>query len=191
MNHQQHMVVNNFPEDQFQREIEKLEASNQNQEEGSRKLESRAAQNLNLYFVFQAVILASTTMASSPKCHQWWIPFIVSLLAAIFNFFNFSAAMFKVLKSREELDQNLADFAFIKKNRIMSSQVNQVLPGEKINQQQGNEMVRPNVSLIQKWKRRLQVYGSMALFVGFTAVVMFGCYTTLCRSGDRKCVRIC
>lgn len=188
----QNNTVNDLREDSIQREIEKLDSANRKQEERIRKLETRATQNVNLYFVFQAVVLASTTMASAPNCRrQWWIPFVVSLLAAIPNFFNFWTSMFNVLKEREELDQNLVDAAFIKLNRMTRAQIDQVLPGDVVNQV-GNGIVRPKASSAKRWKRRLQVYASMALFVGFTAVIMSGCYTILCHSeDDRKCVKLC
>lgn len=184
--------VNDLSEDPIRREIEKLDAANRKQEERVRNLETRATQNLNLYFVFQAVILlASITMASAPNCRKWWIPFVVSLLAAIPNFFNFCTSMFKVVKEREELDQNLVDAAFIKLNRITSAQIHQVSPGAVLNQL-GDETVRPQPSSAGRWKRRLQVYASMALFLGFTAVILSGCYTILCHSDDdRKCVKLC
>lgn len=185
-------TVNDLREDPIQKEIEKLDAANRKQEERVRNLETRAIQNVNLYFVFQAVILASTTMASAPNCRrQWWIQFVVSLLAAIPNFFNFWTSMFNALKEREELDQNLVDAEFIELNRMTRAEINKVLPGDVINQV-GNGIVRPKASSAKRWKRRLQVYSFMGLFVGFTAVIMSGCYTILCHSGDdRKCVKLC
>ncbi|KAH6761008.1 hypothetical protein C2S51_017957 [Perilla frutescens var. frutescens] len=177
--------------DLVQREIDRLDERNKKQEHRIRNLETKAVQNVNLYFIFQAVILASTTLASSNSCHNWWIPVALSLLAAITNFLSFSSDMSKILKSREELDQNLSDLAFTKLYQLTRDELNQVLPGAPFNHQ-GGEIVRPKGgSLKKKWKRHLVVYLSIALFAAFTSVVMYGCHRILCHPGDRKCVKLC
>lgn len=177
-------------EDRIQREIDKLDKTNKKQKQRVRNLETKAVQNINLYFIFQAVILASITVASSTSCHDWWIPFTLSLVAAITNLLNFLATMSKVLKSREELDQHLSDIAFMKMYQITRDQLNQVLPGTPLNHQ-GCEIIRPKAGFVKRWKHRVVVYSSIALFIGFSAVVMYGCRSILCHPSSRKCVKLC
>lgn len=194
-------IVNSIPEDPIQREIDQLDESNKKEVQNIRKMEARAAQNLNLYFIFQAVILASVTSgASSPRCHRWWIPFTLSFLVAVQNLFTFASAMYKVVKSREELDQDTLDLAFIKKYRVTRAQLNQVLPGAPFDQLQHGSQVakhgndqgfRPKPGSISRWKRRLLAYSSVALFVGFSVAIMYGCYILLCHSNGEKCVKVC
>ncbi|KAK4389226.1 hypothetical protein Sango_2259600 [Sesamum angolense] len=181
---------NSSSEDQIQREIDKLDQTNKKQEQRIRNLETKAVHNVNLYFIFQAVILASTTVATTTSCHDWWIPFTLSLVAAITNLLSFLGTISKVLKSREELDQKLSDIAFMKMYQITRDQLGQVLPGTPLTHQ-GSEIVRPKAGLAKRWKRRVVVYASIALFVGFSAVVMYGCRSILCRPSSRKCVKLC
>lgn len=193
-------MVNDNPEDPIQREIDQLDESNKKTEQNIRKLEARAAQNVNLYFIFQAVILASITSASSLRCHHWWLPLTLSLLVAVQNLFTFVSAMYKIVKSKEELDQDTLDLAFIKLYRIERAQLNQVLPGTPFDQLQGgsqvakqgnNQSFRPKPGLFSRCKRRLLVCSSVALFVGFSVAIMYGCYSLLCRSNGEKCVKGC
>ncbi|KAL3499281.1 hypothetical protein ACH5RR_038374 [Cinchona calisaya] len=183
---------NNIPEDPIQREIDQLDESNKKKEQTIRKLETRTAQTVNLYFIFQAVILASITSSTSLSCHHWWLPFTISLLAAVLNFFAFVCTAFKVLKSREELDQDTLDLSFIKLYRITRAQVNQVLPGTEVAKQGNDEVIcRPKVGLFQKCKRSFLVYSSLALFVGFSLVIMYACHILLCHSNGGNCVKVC
>ncbi|CAI9759366.1 unnamed protein product [Fraxinus pennsylvanica] len=174
-------------DDPIQREIEKLDETNKKQEWRIQNLEAKAVQNINLYFVFQAVILASSSAANY---RNWWIPATLSVLAATHNLFTFCAAMYKVVKSREELDQNMVDLAFMKVYQMTKAQINQVLPGTPLNHRRG-EIVRPMPSSARRWRRRLLLCFSVGLFIGFSSVVMYGCHTLLRHPGDRKCVNGC
>ncbi|KAL2547646.1 uncharacterized protein Fot_09176 [Forsythia ovata] len=143
---------------------------------------------LNQLLLFK-IILASTAASSAANCRNGWILVTLSLLAAAHNLFTFCASMYKVVKSREELDQNMVDLAFMKLYQMTKAQINQVLPGTPLNHR-GGEIVRPNGSA-RRWRRRLLVCFSVGLFIGFSSVVMYGCHTLLCRPGDRKCVKVC
>lgn len=193
-------IVNNVPDqDLIQREIGQLDESIREQEQRIRKLETRAAQNVNLYFIFQAVILMSIATASSLTCHHWWLPFILSLLAAVLNFFAFSRTMLTVLNLREELDQDSLDLAFIKLYRITRAQVKQVLPGTLFHRFQdvsqvakaGTEIIRPKPGPFHEWRRRLLICSPITLFVVFSGLVMYGCYVLLCHSDGGKCAKGC
>ncbi|KAL7159995.1 hypothetical protein ABFS83_01G064900 [Erythranthe nasuta] len=170
---------NSALEEPNRREADKLDESNKKQEQRIINLETKAIQNVNLYFIFQAVVLlASTTAAASSSsttatatCRRWWIPFTLSLLAAITNFLSLSTTVSAVLKSRKELDQNLSDLASMKSNQITRD------PNSPGNIPQN---IPKADNFINKWKRRLVVYFLVGLFVGFSAVVMYGCYNILC-----------
>jgi hypothetical protein len=89
--------------------LEKLESINKKQEEQIQNLETKAIQLTNLYFVFQGVVLSSISSASPVKCHHWWIPFCLSLIAALLNFISIFGTIRYFLKCSEELDQNYED----------------------------------------------------------------------------------
>ncbi|KAL3652742.1 hypothetical protein CASFOL_002423 [Castilleja foliolosa] len=173
-------------EDRIQTEIDKLDNANKKQEQSIRNLVSRAIQNLNLYFIFQAVILASTT-TSAATCRHWWVPFVLSLLAAATNLLGFLDALSKVMKLGQELDQSLLDLAFMKVYPITRDQLRRVLPGSPLTHQ-GREIVRPKV---RNWKLWSVIFLAVGLFVGFSGVVMYGCRRILCHPGERKCVKLC
>lgn len=154
-----------------EREMERVAESIKRQEQRIRKQEAKAVQNLNLYFIFQAIILGSSSLANS--CHNWWIPIALSLLAAVANLVSLWAETSKILKWREEVDQNTSDLAFMKVHRLISGH-------------QGGEIVRPKAE--KKWKRRLVASLSMGLFASFSAIVMYGCHRILCHP---KCVNLC
>ncbi|KAL0285900.1 UNVERIFIED_CONTAM: hypothetical protein Sangu_2761000 [Sesamum angustifolium] len=103
---------NSSSEDRIQREIDKLDQTNKKQEQRIRNLETKAVHNVNLYFIFQAVILASTTVATTTSCHDWWIPFTLSLVAAITNLLSFLGTMSKVLliKLRHRIHENVSNY---------------------------------------------------------------------------------
>jgi hypothetical protein len=89
--------------------LEKLESINKKQEEQIQNLETKAIQLTNLYFVFQGVVLSSISSASPVKCNHWWIPFCLSLIAALLNFISIFSTIHYFLKCSEELDQNYED----------------------------------------------------------------------------------
>lgn len=171
-------------------EIEREEEINKKQEHRIRNLEAKAVQNVNLYFIFQAVILASTTLSSSTSCRNSWIPIALSLVAAVTNFLSFFAGLSKILKSREELDQSLSDLAFIKLHKLRREQINQATPGAAFNHL-GGEIVRPDAGSFKKRRRHVVAYVCIGLFGGFSGMVMYGCHRILCHPGETKCVKLC
>ncbi|XAR70234.1 hypothetical protein NMG60_11027022 [Bertholletia excelsa] len=162
-----------FAEDSIRREIERLEATNKKEEQRVRNLETKSIQAVNLYFIFQSVILAATS-TTSLKCRHWWIPFSLSLLAFTLNLVSFLTHASKSLKARENLDRYRADLAVMKTRRISRSQLGEVPSGTTLNQTDTN-------------RTRIRVGGGRG-----GGVVMYGCYALLCSSGDGgKCVKLC
>ncbi|PON97730.1 hypothetical protein TorRG33x02_063200, partial [Trema orientale] len=105
-------------ESSTEKEIEELKEINKKQEKRISNLESKALQDMNRYFVVQGVILSSIS-ASTFKCENWWIPFVLSLLTGFLNSVNLYRNTDEFLKCSEELDQNMADLN--SKKRIMKS----------------------------------------------------------------------
>ncbi|GAA0146705.1 hypothetical protein LIER_06595 [Lithospermum erythrorhizon] len=160
------------------------EQSCKKHEERIRNLEMKAVQNVNIFFVFQAVILGSTSKSGSTlKCQHWWIPFVLSLLASIFNLIAFSEAMFQVLKSRTEVEQSLADLALMKMYSMPKASLTQVLPGTPLAEatsSSGGSVVRRKPELSKMVKLHLMVYLSILSFLGFSGIIMYGTRLILC-----------
>jgi hypothetical protein len=167
---------------QVQSDIEKLNDINKKQEKRIHALEVKALQLTNLYFVFQGVILSTSSSARSITCHHWWIPFVLSLLAAILNLVAFFFTMRNILSYREQLDQNLEDLCSMRTYRVTRAEVNLVKPGELLHQQDGDQEGprRQRPDPFKKWKRRVLSYASIGLYLGFSGVVLYGCHAILC-----------
>ncbi|KAL0015911.1 hypothetical protein SO802_002980 [Lithocarpus litseifolius] len=162
-------------------EIEKLTQINKKQEKRIQALEAKALQLTNLYFVFQGVILSTSSSArSNIECHHWWIPFVLSLLAAILNLFTFYFTTEKILSCREHFDQNSADLDVLRLNEgVTMADVVQVPPGEPLNRE-GVELRRARPDQCKKRWRRVLAYASTGLYLGFSGVVLYGCHALLC-----------
>ncbi|KAL0015910.1 hypothetical protein SO802_002979 [Lithocarpus litseifolius] len=169
---------NNNPD---QSEIEKLIQINEKQEKRIQALEAKAFQLTNLYFVFQGVILSTSASARSIKCHHWWIPFVLSLLAAILNLFAFYFTIEKILSCREHFDQNSVDLDVLRSNQgVTMAEVVQVPPGEPLNREGVELFRRARPDQCKKWWRRVLAYASIGLSLGFSGVVLYGCHALLC-----------
>ena len=149
-----------------QSEIEKLTKINEKQEKRIRALEAKALQLTNLYFVFQGVILSTCASARSIKCHHWWIPFVLSLLAAILNLFAFYFTVDKILSCREHFDQNSVHLGDLK------ARSEQNPPGDSLRPESPDPCKK-------RW-RRVLAYASIGLSLGFSGVVLYGCHAILC-----------
>lgn len=84
-------------------EVQLLEAICERQERRVQHLENSIYQLANFYLVFQGVVLAAISQGSSLECKHWWIPFILSLMAAIVNGFAFAYTIIKYLRTKEAL----------------------------------------------------------------------------------------
>lgn len=183
-----HSSQTNFPEEILKIETEKQEERIKKTEERIKKLETKSIQTLNLYFIFQAIILTSTTTKSPAlNCNKWWVPFSLSLLASVLNLFALLGILSNTWRAREKLDQHRADLELMKLYRFTRAQVSQVLPGNPLNQ----EISRPKPDSIARWKRHLMGFLCVGLFVGFSGVVMYGCYSIMCHSSGGNCVKVC
>ena len=168
---------NNNPD---QSEIKKLKQINEKQEKRIQALEAKALQLTNLYFVFQGVILSTSATARSIKCHHWWIPFVLSLLAAIPNLFAFYFTIEKILSCIEHFDQNSVDLDVVRSNEgVTMAEVVQVSPGGQLNRE-GVQLFRAKPDPCKKWWRRVLAYASIGLSLGFSGVVLYGCHALLC-----------
>ncbi|KAG2680998.1 hypothetical protein I3843_11G124500 [Carya illinoinensis] len=154
----------NISSDQVQKDIDELDGINQKQEERIHKLEAKALQLTNLYFVFQGVILSSISAKHHVECHHWYVPFILSLIAALLNMVSLVGTLNKYLRYKEELDQNHEDIRKMKRDRITRAQINN----------------RTKPDLYKQWKRRVFSYAGVILFVGFSGVILYGCHALLC-----------
>ncbi|KAB1215390.1 hypothetical protein CJ030_MR4G025320 [Morella rubra] len=121
---------------------QELDAIIKKQEERIHNLEAKALHLTNLYFVFQGVILSSISSASPVKCHRRWIPFLLSLFAALLNVVALIGTLKHFLKYSEALDKSREDYLAMG-TRV---QVNEV-PKSPLLRNIGNNIEKPNLDL--------------------------------------------
>ena len=153
-------------DDHVQKDVKELEEINKKQEERIRNLETKALQLTNLYFVFQGVIL-STIATKSLNCHRSWIPFVLSLIAAILNTAALCHTIWVFVKCSEQHDQNLEDLMVMVQKKLTRAEFKQ-------------QKVRQKPDPIAQFIRRAFSIISVALFVGFSSVILYGCFAILC-----------
>ncbi|KAE8055425.1 hypothetical protein FH972_012265 [Carpinus fangiana] len=182
---------------QSQSVIEKLEAINKKQEEQIQNLETKAIQLTNLYFVFQGVILSSISSASPVKCHNWWIPFCLSLIAALLNLVSVFGTIRYFLKCSEELDQNYEDaHQESVRQRMLDTIVhaNGHVQFQSSQSEQEGDGNGPKPDPVKQRKRRVLCYAAMGLLLGFSCIILYGCKALLCDcdcTPKDKCVKLC
>ncbi|PON43871.1 hypothetical protein PanWU01x14_270800 [Parasponia andersonii] len=158
-----------------EKEVEELKEINKKQEKRISNLESKALQDMNRYFVVQGVILSSIS-ASTFKCQNWWIPFVLSLLTGFLNSVNLYRNTDEFLKCSEELDQNMADLN--SKKRIIKSTNIQGMPN--------NGQATTGISQDQKAdshvqrKRWLFSYLNFIVCTATTIFICVSCYLIKC-----------
>jgi hypothetical protein len=183
-----------IPDLQGQTVLEKLEAIKKKQEEQIQNLETKAIQLTNLYFVFQGVVLSSISSASPVKCHNWWIPFCLSLIAALLNFISIFGTIRYFLKCSEELDQIYED---VNHERMLRQGRTNGDGGRQVNghvqrqsSQSEQEGDRPKPDPVKQWTRRVLCYAAMGLLLGFSCIILYGCRALLCDCTPKdKCVK--
>ena len=149
--------------------IDELEEIIKKQEERIHNLETKALHLTNLYFVFQGVIL-STVAAKKLECGHAWVPFTLSLVAALLNTAALCHTIYSFVRCSEELDQNREDVKVIMEDKQ-----------RKGNQENGGQLIarrRPD-SITQ----RIRITCSLLCifcFLGFSGVILYGCFGILC-----------
>jgi hypothetical protein len=174
-----------------QTDIEKLKDSNKKQEERIQSTETKAIQLINLYFVFQGVILTSISSASPVKCHNWWIPFCLSLTGALLNLVSVHGTISNFLKYSEELDKSYEDLQVMMDREMTGAAGNAVVPVNSSSHQENDAQLTSSQSLIEdatrpkpdtykQRKRYVLCYAGMVLLSGFSCIILYGCRTLLC-----------
>ncbi|KAG2677141.1 hypothetical protein I3760_12G084900 [Carya illinoinensis] len=168
---------------EVQNDIKNLEAINQKQEERIHNIEAKALQLTNLYFVFQGVILSSISSASPAKCHNWLIPFFLSLVAALLNLVALFGTVTLFLRYSEELDQNYEDLRVMRVRRLTRAQIEEVDPGSPllgVVEDGMKPVFRQNPDAYKKLMRRVYSFAGIGFFLGFSVVILYGCRALLC-----------
>ncbi|PON43870.1 hypothetical protein PanWU01x14_270790 [Parasponia andersonii] len=155
-------------DDRVQKDVKELQEINTKQEARIHNLETKALQLTNLYFMFQGVIL-STVTNKSLSCGHSWIPFVLSLLAAILNTAALCHTILVFVKCSEELDQNLEDLRVMKEGQLTRAELEEQQPAVRQRPDPVAQIIRRGFSIF-----------SIALFVGFSIVILVACFAIRC-----------
>jgi len=171
-----------------QTDIEKQEDSIKKQEERIQSTETKALQLINLYFVFQGVILTSISSDSPVKCHNWWIPFCLSLIGALLNLVSVLGTISNFLKYSEELDIINEELQVMRDRKMTGAAGNAVVPVNSSSHQENDAQLtsliegatQPKPDTYKQRKRYVLCYAGMGLLLGFSCIILYGCRTLLC-----------
>lgn len=144
-----------------------LEGINDRQEKRVQYLESNVYVLATFYLVFQGVVLTAVSQSSSLKCHRWWIPFTLSLLAALINGFALTNRIVKYVRTKNELDKNRIDLENMKR-RIHAGTSTL------------NQLGKPKVEASKLLQRYLYVAMIVLALIGFTITMLVACHQILC-----------
>jgi uncharacterized integral membrane protein len=92
--------------DSLHKEREALTHINERQENRIEKQQSKINKLIGLYLMFQGVILTSVAQGSFLHCHNWWLPFTLSAIAAAAIIMAVLHMLLKISLLKIELDKN-------------------------------------------------------------------------------------
>lgn len=178
----------------LEKKIEELKTIIGQQDGRLNHLQSSAFQLANFYFVFQGVILTVISNGSSALRHSdIWIPFVLSILAAILNLFSVYVIGIEYLRTLDQRDRSL--WKQDKKNAALQN----LTAGTQNSNNQGNHG-RFHVDAYKKCKRSTTFVICVLLFLAFAVTMGVACWRVnrnraaegkLPPNVNGKCLRLC
>lgn len=159
-------------------------AINIRQEKRVRSWESKIHQLATSYLFFQAILLLTISHTSSLKCHSWWIPFTLSLSAAIIYGISFVYTVIMYLGTDRQLDLNLLEREIVRKEMERARNSHPHLISK--DRVQTLSVDRLKLDRI-KWAKRYVFVGlSMTAMLVFTMVMLVACHSIPCDQLNRE-----
>ncbi|KAK9928785.1 hypothetical protein M0R45_025905 [Rubus argutus] len=178
----------------LKKKIEELKTITKEQDDRLNHLQSNAFQLANFYFLFQGVILTVISNGSSALRHSdIWIPFVLSIFAAIVNLFSVFVIGIEYLRTIEQRDRSLwkQDKKYTQLQKLMSRPQNS---------NNHEDHVQFQVDGYRKCKRITTFVICELLFLAFAVTMGVACWRVnrsraaegkLPPHVNGKCIRIC
>lgn len=164
---------------ELEKEHENLTNINVRQENRIESLQSKVYELIGFYLVFQGVVLTSVAQGSLLRCHNWWLPFSLSAIAAVAITLAMLHMLLKLSRFSLELKINrleaekLQHKIFAKRRPARSMRIEQQ-PAE-------------SAAHFDNWESKLRrsVYPTVVVLtlLTFTTFVLIACKRVLCSPG--------
>lgn len=167
--------------DELEKEREKLTNINARQESRIDRLQSKVNQLIGFYLVFQGVILTAIAQGSFLRCHNWWLPFSLSFIAAVAIILMVLHILLMRARCKLELEINRVETEKLN-HRIMAKKrpARRSLRIEQEPQLEGTGHV-------DNWESKLvrSIYPTIVMVILFTFsfFMLIGCKRVLCSPG--------
>lgn len=143
---------------------------NHRQEKRAEDLETKLLHLITYYLLFQGVVLTAISQASSLRCRNWWIPFVISLVSALISGFAIARTALKYTHTKRQLDINRRE------QDMLRQQIN--APGAAGVPDGQSRFLKPDPV---KWAWQYAYMGvTMLALLVFTVVILLGCHFVLC-----------
>lgn len=167
--------------EELEKERENLVNINARQESRIDKLQSKVNQLIGFYLVLQGVILTAIAQGSFLRCHNWWLPFSLSFIAAVAIILTVLHMLLNRSRCKLELEINRVQAEKLE-HRIMAKKrpARGILRIEQEPQLEG-------AGHFDNWESKLvrSIYPTivMVILFTFTTLMLIGCKRVLCSPG--------
>lgn len=165
---------------ELEKEHENLTNINVRQENRIESLQSKVYDLVGFYLVFQGVILTAVAQGSFLRCHNWWLPFSLSAIAAVAITLAMLHMLLKLSRCKLELEINrleaekLQHKIFTKRRPPRSMRIEQ-------------QPALDRAAHFDNWESKLRrsIYPTIVMLtlLTFTTFILIACRRVLCSPG--------
>ena len=160
---------------------------NSRQENRIETLQSKINELIGFYLVFQGVILTSVAQGSFLRCHNWWVPFALSCIAAAAIIMAVLHMLLKLSLSKIELDKNRWQFDQLhllimsrKQRPILRLSTGSMEDVSNHSYLSQHDVTMPSLSFSEHIYRAAYPIIVLITLLTFTGFILFGCHRILC-----------
>lgn len=136
---------------------------------------------MNLYFLFQGMIFSSIILPSKEiKCQVKWIPFTLSLLVSIFNFFAVCENINMSLRFCKDLEIKRMKLDDLKRLKTAQRRGEAAVIEEAENRLDGNARWALEGGAPKIWRSKAISLLTVVLLFVFTGIMLCGCFQIKC-----------
>lgn len=168
--------------DELKENYKELGVINEKQEKRVLALESKATQLVISYVFYQGLIFICISQSSTLRCHNWWLPFSLSLFPAIIFFITFVPTVTKYLRTRYQHDLNLLEKEVLHRQICIARSHAVDIEGtdKKKVDQSGSTLQLLKPDAVKLFRRKAYVHLVFVALLAFTGVILAASRNFLC-----------
>lgn len=162
----------------------------QKQEGRVQGLETKVLTLINIYIVFQGVIITVISQASTLNCNSWWVPFSLSLFAFLIDAIAFAHTIIQYHRTSKDLEVQRTRVEDLSRRIVQreNGNQNQGQPDQPIHE--NNDPVNRNqlearLDNTQFLWRKIFLFLTAVLLLAFSVVVLVSCPVILCINASK------